>query len=907
MKKGILFLFLLAVPFLGTASHIVGGEFEILYLGNYRYKVNFIMYFDEINGDQANKTQDAIINARIFRTSDGATMINVPMPFVSQTLVNYTQPSCTYGGLKTSRQFYSTTITLAPELYGDPQGYYIAWERCCRNYNDSGLLNIYSVNPALEANNPFAAGQTFYLAFPPVTKNGSPFVNSSPRLFPPLSDYGCPDRLYYTDFRGTDDDGDSLVYSLTTPYSTHSSLAYPPILPAPYPEVKWRPPFSLSNVIGGVPDLTITQNGFLTVKPSFQGLFVFAVKVEEYRANVKIGETRRDFQMLVIDGCPRAIAPKILGKKLADAAYTYDNTMNVTFDNTVADGQRCIKVQVSDEDSKLSLDGSEKVSIKAIALNFNKDVSGVLPSVTNATLINESTVEFTICFPKCPYFIGGDPVIGIVAMDDACSLPLTDTLKVSIHIDPPPNNKPRFVVPAASPVTETLNQGDIKTWPYQVVDDDGDPLIISVLTNGFALANAGMTFTTLHQTNGAADGTLTWNAFCDLYDFTKRNSFQVTVQVEDQDQCLLPGPAKEIFNLNFHLPINNKPVIDTDLTSDPNERKVVGITRRINESINFKVTGKDADNDLIVMTGKAKDFTLSNYGISIAPVPVSGNGNVMEDFSWNIACTTVDLSKKDTFDFQFIVVDKGNICRVYQADTVDVQMKVLPPLNLAPQLTITNQNTPSTVLSNNIMSSLLGNSVQLLLTGTDGDVVPAKDNLKIQLIKQTGTVEPEGFSFAPVSGTSPIQTQFSWKPDCSIFVGGVYENEYSFTFLLTDDHCLVPKLDSVTIKLKIKDLDGSDTQFIPPNFFSPNGDNINDYFAMELKDEVTGELKNILPTDNCSSKFESVRIYDRWGNQVFQSAERNFKWDAKGKDAGVYFYFLKYTGKDYRGSVSLRY
>ena len=80
-----------------------------------------------------------------------------------------------------------------------------------------------------------AAGQTFYLEFPPVVKDGQPFINSSPRLFPPLNDYACPRKPYYVDFAGVDDDGDSLVYSLVTPLSTHSIIAIPPLLPAPYP------------------------------------------------------------------------------------------------------------------------------------------------------------------------------------------------------------------------------------------------------------------------------------------------------------------------------------------------------------------------------------------------------------------------------------------------------------------------------------------------------------------------------------------------------------------------------------------------------------------------------------------------------------------------------------------------
>ena len=124
---------------------------------------------------------------------------------------------------------------------------------------------------------------------------------------------------------------------------------------------------------------------------------------------------------------------------------------------------------------------------------------------------------------------------------------------------------------------------------------------------------------------------------------------------------------------------------------------------------------------------------------------------------------------------------------------------------------------------------------------------------------------------------------------------------------MDDDHCLTAKKDSVTMKIKVKDVDGSDTQFLPPNFFSPNGDAVNDYFAMETKDPVTGELKNILPNDNCVSQFQAVHIYNRWGNQVFQSSDRHFKWYGAGESAGVYYYSIIFSKKEYKGSLSLRY
>src|SRR5688572_8161608 len=231
MKRGLLVIFcILALPVM--ASHIVGGEFEIIHLQGNVYQVNLILYFDKLNGSPG--ARDNSIVAAIYRKRDNAFMQNVSFGAPTETNVDYTQPECSKGEIVTSRLLYTTNVVLSETRYNDPEGYYIAWERCCRNY---AITNIFSENPDVSAR---AAGQTFYLAFPPVVKDGVPFINSSPRLFPPLNDYACPRKPYYVDFAGIDDDGDSLVYSLVTPLSTHTTDAFPPLFPRPYPETIWK-------------------------------------------------------------------------------------------------------------------------------------------------------------------------------------------------------------------------------------------------------------------------------------------------------------------------------------------------------------------------------------------------------------------------------------------------------------------------------------------------------------------------------------------------------------------------------------------------------------------------------------------------------------------------------------------
>src|SRR5690606_38090093 len=136
--------------------------------------------------------------------------------------------------------------------------------------------------------------------------------------------------------------------------------------------------------------------------------------------------------------------------------------------------------------------------------------------------------EFDICFPDCPLRPSGSYKIGVIAHDDACSLPLFDTLRVTVNVQPPQNALPRFITPN---VTTTLNEGDKVTWPIEVVDDDIDPMTMALLVNGFSLAAVGMEFKILENIPGRIKAQLEWDTRCDVFDFTKQTFFNIKVLV----------------------------------------------------------------------------------------------------------------------------------------------------------------------------------------------------------------------------------------------------------------------------------------------------------------------------------------------------------------------------------------
>lgn len=898
-----------------AAKHIVGGEIELIHVSGNIYRINLIYYLDvQNNPDLDPVATERTIEVGVFRKFDNRRLYLKELLYASRTKVDYTLPNCSGGGIRTDKIVYSDTIRLRSNVFNHVDGYYVSWERCCRTYNAAapGLKNILSKQPTPEGviDYPGAAGQTFYMEFPAVVRGGRPFINSSPALFRPLSDYACPNKKYYADFSGTDPDGDSLVYSLATPLNTVTAQAVPSggPHPGPYPEVEWLTGYSLRNVMLGRPDLAISRAGLLTVTPSNTGigLYVFGVRCEEYRDGRKIGEVRRDFQMYVVDECPVAVAPQIVGRTLNEGGFPHDGTMNVTFAAGIPEADRCIEVRVTDNDINNLADGfAEEINILAVPIGFKDDISGILPAVVDAQLTRTNpSATFRICFPECP-FVRGPFKVAIIAADDACSLPNLDTLLLTVNITPPPNTPAVFVT---TDIHESFPEGSgIKTWEIEAFDADGDAMDMTALplTGPTSLAEAGMSLTQHPQVGNTRTATFTWDTRCDVFDFTQQTTFPVVLQVEDADQCRYKDPDLLDIDLDIVLPVNSKPIISTSgLTADPLDDNVT-VSRKINESLRFTVLAHDDDGDLLTLNGQGSNFALSDYNV-VFPQAIRA-GDVQSSFAWDLRCGPIDLRTRNAFTFVFIVKDYENKCRFKYADTLTVNVNVTPPDNRAPELTVASTNPDLVLTADNAMTVILGQPIELALTGRDLDNFPHPDMLTMSLVGATGTVEPSGYTFTSTPAQNIVNGTFVWKPDCSIFVKKVYENDYTFTFRVSDDRCFANLADTVTVSLHIQDIDGSDDDFLPPNFVTPNGDDKNDYFAMEKRDDVTGEWVNILPLDNCDGHFERITIYNRWGRRMYTSSNRDFQWHPNGEAPGMYFYHIGYSNKEYRGVITVAY
>ncbi len=496
-----LLLFILFFSIKSHARHIVGGEVRLVYLGvGDNYKIILNLYFDNLKGVPAAVDKD--INVGVYNKISHQRVGNFKLTRDLQVQnVPYASGACQTGSLSTGIIVYTREVSLNPDIYRSLGGYIMVWERCCRT-ND--ITNIYV---------PDEMSNTFYAEFPPIRRNGVIFRNSTPNLGVPPGDYLCINNPVSINFGGTDADGDALVYSLTTPFD--ATVASPgnarPFdgqnIPANYyynvvPTVNFLPGYSataaiLSNVAGG--ELTIdASTGVLTVTPNEAGLFVFSVKCEEFRAGVKIGEVRRDYQFLV-KVCPSNSLPTLTLNTPQNQPYIVGNEMVIDVE---ANDPLCFSLNIKDTPNEIISQiklipaiGSENFTAADYTIsanNINLGTSGISNNVTicwNKCKVNTSTTARFVFDVEIRD--GGCPNVGIAKQ------------RVVLNVKGKINTKPKINIIGSSPSFNTTTLiGDVLIGEdlfidLSGIDIDNDSIRFSANDLDVDFGGVGATFTSI--------------------------------------------------------------------------------------------------------------------------------------------------------------------------------------------------------------------------------------------------------------------------------------------------------------------------------------------------------------------------------------------------------------------------
>lgn len=284
-RLSIIVIVIMSLPNVGKTTHIVGGNITYKSIGNVPggkgFTVRLTLRRDCFLGSpEAEFDNPAYVG--IFSAKDGTWIRSFTMPFMSSdTLNEFIRSDCGFEGTQVCvhETTYTGAITL-PQIEG---GYILAYQRCCRNISLNNIID------------PVSTGSTYWVA---ITETAYNFNNNSPTFKQWPDVYICNNKPLDFDHSATDIDGDSLVYKLCVPSSGATLINPQPTQPSPPPfaGIIWAPPYSINDLLGGVPLKINAQTGVITGTPNLVGQFLVGVCVDEYRKGILLSSVRRDFQ-----------------------------------------------------------------------------------------------------------------------------------------------------------------------------------------------------------------------------------------------------------------------------------------------------------------------------------------------------------------------------------------------------------------------------------------------------------------------------------------------------------------------------------------------------------------------------------------------------------------------------------
>jgi gliding motility-associated-like protein len=279
------------------------------------------------------------------------------------------------------------------------------------------------------------------------------------------------------------------------------------------------------------------------------------------------------------------------------------------------------------------------------------------------------------------------------------------------------------------------------------------------------------------------------------------------------------------------------------------------------------------------------DTLNSNLSDSVLVITPSGSTTYYV-MAGNPACQTIDSVTVDFISSALVLTANDSIC---QGDITTVVAT-----NLNPSISFTYDWSPSNV----IVSPSAGNTVDVQPMSTQFIYVTASASngcvLEDSILIVVSSI-PDGSVIAtaseytiPEGGTTILSGQpsgysYSWVPAMGLANPTMQQTSAEvtsttmYTLNVTDGICTR----SDTVLIKVYEFICDEPFIFVPNAFTPNGDNENDVLF------VRGPL------------IEGMifRVFDRWGEMVFETEDRLIGWDGtfRGKplDPDVYDYYLK--------------
>lgn len=293
MKRVTAILILMFVCTMAMGKHVAGGELYYEYLrpgsnaGTSIYKITLRLFRDCKSDGPLLQNENPILgvyeNNRLIKSQP------LPLQYPVRTIeLNTAAFVCLVGNVSVC---YEVAVYIANiELPDNKDGYVLSRLGCCRIDNISNLAQ------------PRNVGSNYVTRIPGKTSLPTGH-NSSPQFNERDTALVCANKSFRLDFGAVDPDNDSLTYSFCDAYTsgTTGGNNAPPtdllnLIPLPY-----EPPFNGSSPLG---DKVVINNatGIISGIAPGQGQYVVSVCITEWRNGQPFNEHRKDF-ILKVQNC----------------------------------------------------------------------------------------------------------------------------------------------------------------------------------------------------------------------------------------------------------------------------------------------------------------------------------------------------------------------------------------------------------------------------------------------------------------------------------------------------------------------------------------------------------------------------------------------------------------------------
>ena len=723
------------------ATHLVGGSITYRYLGfnsvtnAATYEITFKTYLDCTSPFWGVNFPEPQLEIGFYEgpglnppaTLNQTTSLIIPL-LDSNAIVPALPAGCIQPGVPPC--IYEATYLGTIDLPLTFQGYYLFYDRCCRN---PGTINL---------NQPGQQGLTFTAFIGPTL-----LANSSPVF----TDVPVPE-ICINDTTGvlntaTDPDGDILVFSFVDPfwgYSGDGQNGNPPPSPPlpinlgwPPPTINWATGFNANTIFGPGGFQFINQNsGFTQYRPTTLGTFVTAIEIREFRPpnlTTPIGITRRDMQ-IIVSNCPVNPRPN-----LSTAGGSGVTSFTLEEGDTL-----CIPMTFFDPNGDSLFLVANGEPLDATLTN----PPAFLPSPQNAdSLLSTQFCWNTGCGQGrvAPYFFN------VEVRDNGC-LPKVSPFTFEVVVNP-------FPGPTVINGLQVVCPGD--SGVVYSVDSIGGATYNWTITGGSIVSGNGTNQITVNWGTSTA-GTLTVTTTSSLGCNSPPVSANITIQniLADAgpDQIICPGDTVQLGGSPTAFPgyqaswspsssLNNPNVFNPLATPSTTTTYVVTVSDGMGCSLQDSVTVSLLGLNSITLTPD----TLACDGDTLTLVATGGSS-----YQWSPAATLSSTTGStvqafpDTTTTYVVTISQTNGCTISDSVTVSVISSVLADAGVDTTIcngeTVTLGGNPTGPLGASFLWSAAtglnsdtvsnpaaspGNSANYILQVTDSNGCPGRDTVSI--------------------------------------------------------------------------------------------------------------------------------------------------------------------------------